>query len=121
MGFDENFVENLDNQETSLMMTFGKNLKEVRKRLGLTQTSLAQMIGVSTSFVTEIEEGRKAPSFITIEKISSVTRVPVWSYFIEGGCDVSDEISVDQQILSFKLKKELMESIPRLIDSVFNP
>ena len=55
---------------SNLQMTFATNVKFRRKKKGLTQAELAKKIGVSTSFITEIETTRKAPSFQTIEKIS---------------------------------------------------
>ena len=47
----------------NLQDIFARNLKERRRKLALTQAQLARKIGVSTSFVTEIETSRKAPSF----------------------------------------------------------
>ena len=42
----------------NLQDIFARNLKERRRKLALTQAQLARKIGVSTSFVTEIEIGR---------------------------------------------------------------
>lgn len=69
----------------NLQDIFARNLKERRRKLSLTQAQLAEKIGVSTSFVTEIETSRKAPSFATIEKISAALDVPCWTFFCEDG------------------------------------
>ena len=62
------------NYDGMLQEVFGRNLKERRKRMGITQGELAQRIGVSTSFVTEIEKGRKAGLYIYHQPASDSRR-----------------------------------------------
>ena len=40
----------------------GENLKRLRIKNNLTQRQLAELVGVSCSFITFIEKGRKTPS-----------------------------------------------------------
>ena len=68
---------------------------------------MARRIGVSTSFVTEIEKGRKAPSFATIEKIAEETHAPVWSYFCEGGSEIRDDDMTSLEVLRYRLKQSV--------------
>lgn len=44
-------------------------IKDARKANDMTQIQLAQSIGMSTSFICDIEAGRKNPSIITLELI----------------------------------------------------
>ena len=48
----------------------GKRIKEVRKRLGLTQEKLAELINIETTSLSSIESGRHFPSLVTLEKIA---------------------------------------------------
>lgn len=93
-----------------LKLIFAKNLKDKRKKQKLTQAELAKKIGVSPSFITEIENGRKAPSFTNIEKISNELNAPTWSFFIENENDFDINYS-KKELNSFKLKTEINELI----------
>lgn len=54
----------------NLKILFGKNLRKIRRRKDLTQERLAEILGVSVEFVSNMERGVNAPSFETIEKIA---------------------------------------------------
>lgn len=101
----------------NLQDIFARNLKERRRKLGLTQAQLAEKIGVSTSFVTEIETSRKAPSFSTIEKISNAMGAPSWTFFCESGdklpsnCDAADQFA-------YKFKQQIGELIDKLFHEI---
>ena len=51
-------------------MTFADRLKEVRKEAGLTQTELANELGVSTGSVAMWETGKRNPDYEMLNKIS---------------------------------------------------
>ena len=55
----------------NLKTLFGKNLRKFRRRKDLTQEKLAEVLGVSVEFVSNMERGVNAPSFETIEKITN--------------------------------------------------
>ncbi len=93
-------------QKFTLQEIFARNLKERRRKRGLTQAQLAEQIGVSTSFITEIETTRKAPSFNTIERISRYLEVPSWTFFCEEG-DMLPENSTPTDQLAYKFKQEI--------------
>ena len=46
-----------------------KKLKSKRKLQGLSQTQLAQQVGITQAFLAEIESGRKRPSIEVLEKL----------------------------------------------------
>ncbi len=99
----------------TLQDIFARNLKERRRRLGLTQAKLAELIGVSTSFVTEIETSRKAPSFSTIEKIGRALEVPCWTFFCEDGDKFTGDVTVIDQF-GYRLKQEIAKVIDLAIE-----
>jgi predicted transcriptional regulator len=47
-------------------------IKDLRKRLGLTQRKLAARAGISTSMINQIESGRCRPSYETARKIFEI-------------------------------------------------
>lgn len=98
----------------NLKTIFANNLKNRRKQLKLTQADLANKVNVSTSFITEIENARKSPSFTTIEKLASVLEAPPWSFFCERGDSVSIKHSEKEKI-SFALKNEINNTIDNFV------
>ncbi|HOR80723.1 MAG TPA: helix-turn-helix transcriptional regulator [Sphaerochaeta sp.] len=94
----------------TLQDIFARNLKERRRKLGLTQAKLAGKIGVSTSFITEIETSRKAPSFSTIEKIGRALEVPCWTFFCEDGDKFTGDVTVMDQF-AYRLKQDIAKVI----------
>jgi len=84
-------------------------------KLIFAKAELAKKVEVSPSFITEIENGRKAPSFSNIEKFSKVLNAPAWSFFIEN--ENNFEINYSKNDLdSFELKNK----IELIIDDFFN-
>ena len=53
-------------------MTISNELKRRRKILGISQTDLAEMSGVSLATIKNIERGKGNPSFATMEKIVEI-------------------------------------------------
>lgn len=51
-------------------MTIGKRIADKRKTLKLTQAALANAVGVSTAFISQIEGGRRNPSYGLTIKIA---------------------------------------------------
>lgn len=45
------------------------SIKQMRLKLGITQKTLAHLVGVSTSMINQIESGRSQPSYETAKKI----------------------------------------------------
>jgi transcriptional regulator with XRE-family HTH domain len=95
---------------------FARNMKERRKKLGLTQCELASKVGVSTSFITEIEIGRKSPSFINISKIADALEAPEWSLFVERGEKITKKSNSDAQ-LAITLKAALSDKIDEILNN----
>lgn len=53
-------------------MSIGKNIKEKRQALGLTQEKLADAVGLGRSMVAQIERGSKVPNMILGRDIAKV-------------------------------------------------
>ena len=58
-------------------MQFNTKLREVRIEQGLTQAELAQVAGISRSFLAQLENKHKNPSIQTLIKLSNALNVVV--------------------------------------------
>jgi putative transcriptional regulator len=59
----------------------GNNLKEIRSKLGMTQTELAEQVEVARVSIIAIENGRFIPTIETALRISQVVNVPIEKIF----------------------------------------
>ena len=53
----------------------GKNLKRIRTEKGITQGDIVRALGISRSFVSNIENGKTNPTLSTISKLASALGV----------------------------------------------
>lgn len=60
---------------------FRKNVKYYRNKLGVTQEQLSEVSGISSDYLSEIERGKKTPSFKRIELIANALNVEVYKLF----------------------------------------
>jgi transcriptional regulator with XRE-family HTH domain len=54
----------------------GKNLRDARDRLGLTQEEVASRSGVQAGEISRIERGKRDPQVSTLEKIAAAVEMP---------------------------------------------
>ncbi len=55
----------------------GRNIKRERRSQNLTQEQLAELVNISTVFLSQIETANRIPSLDTAYKISSCLNVPL--------------------------------------------
>jgi transcriptional regulator with XRE-family HTH domain len=74
---------------------FGRRLREVRTKRGMTQQALAEVAGMSEAYISNMEHGLKVPSLTTILRLA-----------VALDCKVMDLISIfDKTDLSSVLPK----------------
>lgn len=59
----------------------GARIKELRRKRGLTQDKLSEMIDIDPKHLSRIEVGGSYPSFETLEKISTALKVELKDFF----------------------------------------
>jgi transcriptional regulator with XRE-family HTH domain len=62
-------------EENKFLITFGKNLRLIRKSKGFTQENLANDMGIEISQISRIERGIINTSITTVKKISEVLKI----------------------------------------------
>ncbi len=60
---------------------FRQNLKYYRNKAGLTQEKLSEITGISNDYLSEIERGKKTPSFKRIELIAKGLNIEPYLLF----------------------------------------
>lgn len=55
----------------------GKNLRRIRTEKGITQGDIVRKLGVSRSFVSNIENGKTNPTLATIAKLAKALGVNI--------------------------------------------
>ncbi len=63
----------------------GRRIYDARKAAGMTQAELAKQLGVSTSWVTNIEQGEYGVDLQTIARIASILDYPIEWFLSENG------------------------------------
>ncbi len=61
---------------------FRHNLRFYRNKLDLTQEKLSELSGISSDYLSEIERGKRTPSFKRIELIANALGVDVYKLFL---------------------------------------
>lgn len=65
-------------------MQFGERLRKLRTSQGLTVRELARRVGVSASYISQLENNESKPSYSTLKKLAEVTGATV-SLLTEDG------------------------------------
>ena len=83
----------------------GERLRTARKESGYTQEKLAEMSGIGTVYLGEIERGKKMPSLNTFIKITEALGISV-DYLLRG------ELSAGKEYVYDELTKKLEPLTP---------
>lgn len=65
------------------LISFGKELRDIRIKLGLTQNDVSGLTGINTETLRRIEGGRVMPKFETLSNLSSVYKVDLNKLFLK--------------------------------------
>lgn len=86
-------------------------LKKIREFHNMKQNELANSIGISNSYLSEIESGKKSPSLDLLQKYSDLFDIPVSSliYFSEELNSGSDSSINKLKVKSRKFLLKLLE------------
>ena len=94
-----------------LRATFIINLKKYRKANKLSQMKLAEMCNTSTSYIGEIEIGKKFPSVEMIQRIASALDVAPYKLFMT-------EEDFNKVEVPSELKKSLIENLQKTVAEI---
>jgi transcriptional regulator with XRE-family HTH domain len=93
------------------------NIKNARLRLGYTQMKLAEQSSISTSFIGEIETGKKFPSSDTLEKIADALGMKPYQLLLDDEAwsiyDKHESITNLYQELKERITSELEQTVKK--------
>lgn len=109
------------------MKAFGNRLKKLRQQKKLTQSQLAEAVGLDQSTISYYERGKKAPEIQTLDKIATFFNVSIddlWSNavypdpFVQGKIDGNDVPLITPKELKerYKLKVDGRPASEKEID-----
>ena len=89
-----------------LSKLLGQRIKELRKRNGLTQAALAEVIGMETTNLCKLENGGQIPKEENIEKLAKALKVNIKDLFDFGHMkslsEFAGRINFDNKIFQSK-------------------
>ena len=95
-------------------MNIGEPISELRIKKGLSQHDLAKIVGMSSSYLSRIEAGKKVPSPELAEKIAAALGVPSY-YLLFMGVEVEKDVAEDKRLSYIKIRP----AIQNLIEGFF--
>ena len=103
----------------TLRQIFIHNLRIIRKKEGITQMQLAEYCETATSYIGEIEIGRRFPSMELIEKIAAILKTEPYHFFMEPKDNEPDTAAESLfPRLPNTMKKQMNTQIKTRIDHV---
>jgi transcriptional regulator with XRE-family HTH domain len=90
--------------------TFARNLRENRRKCGLTQAQLAEKAEVSTHYIALIELARNIPKVETIERLAKSLNVEIYELFIVPLSPAMEMKNIHEAIIA-DLKDIVKESV----------
>ena len=102
----------------------GNKVKKARREKGITQAKFAEELGVSVSFISQVESGDKKFNLSRISEVSQILEKPV-GYFIDGYTEEAgpgSDFEKINSILKNMTKKQLRLSLEviRAIEKIDN-
>ncbi len=98
-------------------LTMGTKIKNLREKAGMTQTELADKLGLSKSVISAYEKGIRNPSFKVLPLLAEIFNVTELYFFEKGEWQKHEPITIDisdlnteQQRIIISLVNEFKES-----------
>jgi transcriptional regulator with XRE-family HTH domain len=85
---------------TDLRKVLAFNMKLHRKKLGLTQAKLAELVNVSDNHIALIETGRRFPSITMLESLATAMKIDILELFSIKSIELSSKKGLKDAILA---------------------
>lgn len=70
-----------------IVKVFGKNLREYRTALGVSQEKFAEMCGLHRTYISDIERFQRSISLDNIQKIADALGIETYKLFMDSGVE----------------------------------
>lgn len=68
-------------------MVFGQRIRELRRGLGVSQERLGEIAGLDRTYMSQVEQGRRNVTLLTIHKLATALGVDPSELFLPPGQD----------------------------------
>ena len=100
-------------------MDYGKRIKELRNKTGLTQAQLAEIVGFKTPFyLSQLETGKRDAGLSVISKICNALNIELSDFFKKGKLKVTTFEQKLIQDMFEEMSKEKLELVRKYIETV---
>ncbi len=99
---------------------FGNKLKELRKKNDLSQSALAEKIGVDEKYISRLETASSTPSFSMIVKLSGALSIEPKMLFTFDYMRPKDELINDIMIKLKKTSESNVQLIYKMVEGVID-
>jgi transcriptional regulator with XRE-family HTH domain len=96
--------------ESDLRVMLGANLKRYRCFRGLSQAKLAEMVDISSNFVSDIETGKRWLSSETLVNLAEALHVEVFEFL-----KPAEALSDDDTVLLTHYTEEVSSTLTRVV------
>ena len=96
----------------------GLKIKELRKRKGLTQEQLAELINMEQNSISVIESGRNFPTVGTLEKIAQILEVNLSDFFNYDYIDDIETIKASTKDIIRKMDDNQIRQLFKYVKSI---
>ena len=107
--------------EDNIRDILARNIKECRRKNGLSQDKLAEKAGISTPFVAMIEVSRKFPTPDVLDRIAHALNIKTWQLFAVPpplGEEMErlhmDIVNNIEQVVANAVKKAIDENVDKM-------
>ncbi|MDR1586560.1 MAG: helix-turn-helix domain-containing protein [Treponema sp.] len=94
---------------------FAKNLKEHRRKCGLSQEKLAEKADVSTHYIAVIELARNFPAADVIERLAGALDIEVYELFV-----VPHVPNAEFEALRQEIREDTKQLFDKFVEEVFS-
>ena len=94
------------------MTQLGKTIKMLRINAGIKQKNLAEKVGISSNYLSLVENGKREPSIPVIQCIAEELDIPI-SYIFWYAYEKPTNLPEDQERLFDSLKALLFQPCPK--------
>jgi transcriptional regulator with XRE-family HTH domain len=94
---------------------FIKNLKEYRKKCGLTQEQLAEKVKVTPHYIGMLEMGRNFPAADLIERIAKALNIEMYELFVDS-LSPAKELEKLRHDIMLEIKNTITETVREVFE-----
>jgi transcriptional regulator with XRE-family HTH domain len=104
-------------KQDNLKEILAKNLRENRRKCGLSQEKLAEKAGISTQYLAMIEIARKFPTSEVLEHLAEAMKIKVYELFLIEHSP-REELELLRQDIISEMKQTFGEIVEKALNCV---